>query len=138
VTTPRSVELNENILGVVEDNILVGMSDHDSDSVLLLLGNGLRFDAGRQLAIDEVLDERHNLLLGELVALERVFLVLSDFLDGKSGEGVGGEIEVAGMGAESFGVNDGHVQLALVLLGNRLQISCKLGALFRGFGEDVC
>jgi hypothetical protein len=138
MTTPRSVELDENILGVVEDNIFVGMSDHDSDSVLLLLGNWLRFDAGRQLAVNEVLDERHDLLLGKLVALERIFLVLGDLLNGKRGEGVGGEIEVAGMGTESFGVNDGHVQLALVLLGNRLQISCKLGALLRGLGENVC
>jgi hypothetical protein len=138
VTTPRSVELNEHVLGVIENDILVGVCDHNSDSVLLLLGNGLRLDARRQLALDKVLDERHDLLLSELVAFQGILLVLGDFLDGESGERIGREVEVASVSAKSFGVNDGHVQLALVLLGNRLQVSCELSALFRGLGEDVC
>lgn len=66
---PRGIKLNEDVLLVVEDNLLVVVRDNDGDWAVLLLRDGLRLDAGLDLAGEEVVDELADGGLGELGAL---------------------------------------------------------------------
>jgi len=118
VATPWGIELNQHIFVVVDDNILVGVGNDNSDRVVLLLRDRLRFDARRQFTINKVLNKGTNLLLGELCAFERILLVLAGLLNGKCWPLIEGKVEVAGMSAECLGVDSSEVDLALVLLGN--------------------
>lgn len=119
VTAPRGVEFQQDVLIVVDDYILVVVGHHNLDRPFLLLGDGLGFDAGLNLAVDEVLDESSDILLCQLLALvEWEFLVLAGFLDGEGGPFVDFEVEVASVGAERFGVDGGKADGALVLLGD--------------------
>jgi len=68
------------------------------------------------------LNEIADFLLCELLALiQGELLVLDSLLDGKGGPLVHFKIQITGVGAEGFGVNDGEVDLALVFLGNGLE-----------------
>jgi hypothetical protein len=111
--------------------------DDDLNSRVLLLWDGLRLDAGRELAADEVFDESGDFLLCELVALEGIFLILDGLLNSEGREGIGRKVEVSSMSSESFGIDNGEVELALVHFSDRLECLGELGALFRGLGEDV-
>ena len=124
VPTPWGVELDKDVLGLVHDDVVIVVRDDDDDGAVLLLGDGLALDAGLHLAVDEVLHEFGNRFLAQFLVLrqEGEFLVLSDLLDGKGGELVGREVQVAGVGAEGFGVNRGEVDLALVLFGDGLEL----------------
>jgi hypothetical protein len=113
------------------------VSDNDLNSVVLLLWDRLRLDARFELALDEVFDESADLLLGELVALKGIFLILDSFLNGEGRERFSREVQVSSMRTEGFGIDDSHVEFALVLLSNRLEGLSELGSLFRGFCEDV-
>ncbi len=64
-------------------------------------------------------------------------MVLDSLLDGKSGPLVHFKIQITGVGAEGFGVNDGEVDLALVFLGNGLEGLSQFSALLGCFGENV-
>ena len=114
------------------------MCHNDRNSILLFLWDGLGFDAWFKLALNEVLDESADLLLSELVALEGVLLVLDGLLDGERWEGVGGEVEVGSVSTKGFGVNGSKIELAPVLLCNRLEGLGELSSLFRGLCEDIC
>ena len=103
----------------------------------MLLWNGLRLDARRQLAIDKVLDESSDFLLGELVTLEWVLLVLDSLLDGERREGVGRKIEVTGMSTEGLGIDGCDVDFASEFLSHRFEGLGELGALLFGLSEDV-
>lgn len=138
VAAPWGIEFQQDVLVLVNDNVFIVVCHHDLNGTFLLFRDGLGFDAGLDLAVNEVLDESTNVLLGQFLALvEGEFLVLDGFLDGEGGPFVDFEVEVAGVGAEGFGVDGGEADLALVLLGDRLQFGGQLVALFRGFGEDV-
>ena len=138
VTTPGSVELNQDILGVIEDNVVVALGDNNGDGTLLGLGDGLRLDAGLDLASVELLNELGNAVVGDLLLLvEGELLVLDNLLDSERGELVGLEVQVTGVSTESLGVNGSEVDLALVLLSDGLKSVSELLALLLGLREDV-
>lgn len=122
MAAPGSVEFDENVFIGFHDDVFVVVRYDDLDGTVLLLGDWLALDAGLDLAVDEVLDEITDFLLGELLALiQGELLVLDGFLNGKGGPLVHFEVQVPGVGAKGFGVNDGEVDLALVFLGNGLE-----------------
>lgn len=140
MTAPGSVELDEDILVVVDAiNVLVVLGDNGDDGALLLLGDGLRLDAGLDLAGSEVVDELGNGIVGDLSLLvEGELLVLADLLDGERGE-------LVGLGGSSYRREHrkalasmvAKLTFALVLLSNGLESLGELLSLLRGLGEDV-
>ena len=137
VTAPGSVELDQDILVGVHDNLVVVLGDNNGDGTVVLLGDGLGLDAGVDLAGDKVVKELGNLLCGEVSALEGELLVLLSVLDGESGPLADLEVEVASVLTEGLCVDGGEVDLALVLLGDRLEGSSESLTLLGSLGEDV-
>lgn len=138
VSAPWSVELNEHILLVIEHNLIVVLSHDNRDGSILLLGDSLRLDARVDLASDKVVDELADVLVGDLLGLVvGELLVLDCLLDGEGGPLSRLEVEVATMLAEGLGVDDGEVDLALVLLGDGLEVLGDGVALLGGLSEDV-
>ena len=137
VTAPGSVELDQDILVGVHDNFVVILGDNNGDGTVVLLGDGLGLDAGVDLAGDKVVKELGNLLCGEVSALEGELLVLLSVLDGESGPLADLEVEVASVLTEGLCVDGGEVDLALVLLGDRLEGSSESLTLLGSLGEDV-
>lgn len=122
MAAPGGVEFYEDVFVGFHDDVFVVVRDDDFDGSVLLFGDGLAFDAGLDFAVDEGLDEVADFFLRELFALvQGELLVLDGFLDGEGRPLVYFEVQVAGVGAEGFGVNDGEVDLALVFLGNGLE-----------------
>jgi len=137
VTAPGGVELNQDILVGVHDNLVIVLGDNDSDGTVVLLGNGVGLDARVDLAGNELVKELGNLLLGKVRALEGELLVLLGVLDGEGGPLANLEVEVASVLTEGLGVNGSEVDLALVLLGDRLERGGKSLTLLGSLGEDV-
>jgi hypothetical protein len=141
VSTPWSVELEQHILVAVNDDFLVVLGDDDGGGAFLLLGDRLALDAGLELAGNKVGDELGQLLGGESRGITSFgvweLLVLDGVLDGESGPRADLKVEVASVLTESGRVNGSEVDLALVLLGEGLDLSGKAGALLFGLGEDV-
>ena len=137
VTAPGSVELDQDILVGVHDNFVVILGDNNGDGTVVLLGDGLGLDAGVDLAGDKVVKELGNLLCGEVSALEGELLVLLSVLDGESGPLADLEVEVASVLTKGLCVDGGEVDLALVLLGDRLEGSSESLTLLGSLGEDV-
>lgn len=137
VTAPGSVELDQDILVGVHDNFVVILGDNNGDRTVVLLGDGLGLDAGVDLAGDKVVKELGNLLCGEVSALEGELLVLLSVLDGESGPLADLEVEVTSVLTKGLCVDGGEVDLALVLLGDRLEGSSESLTLLGSLGEDV-
>ena len=141
VTTPWSVELEENIGIAVDDNFLVVLGHNNSDWSLLLLWNWLALDAWLDLASAEVLNELGKELQGKLLDITSLsvweLLVLGGVLNGESWPLANFEVEVASVLAESLCVDGGEVDLALESLGESLEVLGKRFALVGGGGEDV-
>jgi hypothetical protein len=137
VTAPGGVELDQDILVGVHDNLVVVLGNNDGDGAVVLLGDGVGLDAGVDLAGNEFVEELADLLLGEVSALEGVLLVLRGVLDGESGPLADLEVEVTSVLTESRGVNGSKVDLALVLLGDRLKGGGKSLTLLGCLGENV-
>lgn len=97
------------------------MSNNYCDWTVLLLWDGLRFDAGFNLAIHEIFDKGANTLLGNCLALIKgKLLVLDGLLNGK-GRPLLLEVEVTSVSTKGFRINGGKADDPLVLLSNRLQ-----------------
>jgi hypothetical protein len=141
VSAPGSVELKKDVLVVVDNEVLVALGDDHSGTRLLLLGDGVRLDAGLDLALNELLNESADSLLADVLDCALlgvgVLLVLGDVLDGERGPGADLEVEVAGVLAESGSVDGSEVDLSAVLLSDGLQVGGERLALLRGLGEDV-
>jgi hypothetical protein len=141
VSAPGGVEFNKNVLLVVDHEVLVALGDDDSGTGLLLLGDGLALDAGLDLAGDEVVNERADSLLADVLGSTLLgvgeLLVLGDVLDGERGPAADLEVEVAGMLPESGSVDGSEVDLSAVLLGDRLEVGGERLTLLGGLGEDV-
>ena len=138
MTAPWGIEFKEDVILVFDDHILVIMRDNDLDGPFLLLRNGLRLDAGLDLAVNEVLDEFADFVVCDLAFLaEGEFGVLDCVLDGKGGPFSILKIQVASVCAEGFGIDCSEIDRSLVLLGEGLQCRCEFCALFGCFGEDV-
>ena len=138
VTAPGSVELEENILGVVENDIVVALGYDNSDGTLLLLRDGLRLDGRLNLALGELSDELGDGVLGDLLlGIEGELEVLLDILNGERGELVSGKVEVAGVSTKRAGVNNSEVDLALKGLSNRAKLLGELFTLVASLSENV-
>lgn len=136
VSTPRSVKLDEDVLGIIKNNILIVVCNNHCDWAFLFLGDWLGFDAGLQLAINKALDKCSNVLFSQRISLEGVLLVLGNLLDGERREFVGWEVQVGCMCAECLCVNDCNVDDAFMLLGNGLEGLGERGTFFRSLSED--
>jgi hypothetical protein len=138
VSTPRGVEFEENILVVIDDKILVGVSHHDCDGSFLGFRNRLRLDAGLNLAIKNILDELPDVFGIDFLGLVvRVLGVLLRILDSESGECLRVKVEVSGMGTEHLSINCGDVNGSLVLFSNGLEFLGVLITLLLSLSEDV-
>lgn len=138
MSTPGGVELDEDILVVVDDQVIVGVGDDNGNRTLLLLGDGLRLDAGLDLAVQDLLDELANLLGIDLLALVVGELrALGGVLNGEGRELLGVEVQVVGVSAESLSIDGSNVDSAAVLLSNGLEVLSELLALLGSLSEDV-
>ena len=67
----------------------------------MLLWDGLRLDARLDLAIDKVLNESANIVMGKLLVLiEGELLIFDGFLNGECGPLIDLQIQVAGVRTE--------------------------------------
>ena len=137
MTAPWSIKLDEDVLVLVQNNVVVVLCDNDSDGTVVLVRNGLALDARLNLAVYKVVEELSNVLLRELVTGVGKLLVLLRVLDGESGPLANLEVQVAGVLAERLCVDGGKVDLALVLLCDRLECGGERLALLGSLGEDV-
>lgn len=138
VSTPGGIELDQDILVVVNDQVLVGVGDNDGNGTLLLLGDGLRLDAGLNLAVQDLLDELANLLGINLLRLVvRVLGALDGVLNGECRELLGVQVQVVGVSTESLSIDGSDVDSAAVLLSDGLEVLSELLALLGGLSEDV-
>ena len=122
MTTPWGVEFKENIIVVIHHDVFVVVCHDNLDRAFLFLWDGLRLDAGFNLAVEELLNEGADVLLGDLLLLVKgEFLILDNFLNGEGGPFTILQIEILRVGTESFCVNRSEVDLTLVFLGKGLQ-----------------
>lgn len=138
MATPWGVEFNEDVPVVVYDNVFIVVGNNNLNGTVLGLGNRLGLDAGLNLAVNKILNEFSNILFGDFLGLIKgKLLVLNGFLDSKSWEFFGVQIEVASVSAKGLGVNGGKVNLTLELDCQRLEGLSQLGTLLRGLGEYI-
>ena len=138
MTTPGSVELNEDVLLVVNDNLVVVLADDSGDGSLLGLGDGLGLDARLNLATQDVLDELADLLGVELLLLVvGVLGVLAGLLDSEGGELLRLQIQVAGVSTEELSIQGNNVDVTAVLLSDGTEVLGELLTLLSGLGEDI-
>ena len=138
MAAPWGIKFHEDIFLIVYNDLVIIMSDNHLNRSFLRLGDGLRFDAWLDFTVDKILNEFSHIIMGELLALIKgEFLILDGFLNSKSREFVSLQVEIAGMSAKGFGINDSKVDFALVFDGQRLESLGQLGALLGSFGEDV-
>lgn len=137
MSAPWGIELNQHILGVVQDNVLVSMGHHNNDRASLFFGNRLRLDAGLHLASNKFLDKGPDRLLCQRVSLKGVLLVLDRLLNGKGGPLVGEQVKIASMSTKSLCVDGCKVDGALEFLSNGPEGLGERLALFLGLSEDV-
>lgn len=130
MTTPRCVELDENILLIVNDNLLVVVGDDGGDRAVIVLGDSLALDARLQLTRDNIIHKLGNIGLGDGLGLvEGELLVLGDMLDSESGPLASLKVEIAGVGAKGLCVDGSEVDDTSVLLRDRLEGLCEFSAL---------
>lgn len=97
------------------------MRNNHRDWSILRFRDGLRLDAGFDLAVHKVLNKGANSLLGDLLGLVKgKLLVLDCLLDGK-GRPLLLEVEVTSVSTKGFRIDGGKANDPLVLLGERLQ-----------------
>ena len=137
VTAPWSIKLHQDILLVVKHDIFVILRNDHRHRSLLLLRDGLGLDAGFDLAINVILDKLAHELLGKLRSCKGEFLVLHCVLDGEGWPLADLKVQVPGVCTESFCINGGKVDFALVLLSESFELSGKFGSLLGTFREDV-
>ena len=125
MTAPWCIEFEEDVILVINDNVFVVMRHDDLDWTFLLLWNGLRLHASLDLAIDKVLNELADVIMGDFLLLAiRELGVFHSILNGKGRPFAILEIQIGRMGSKSFGVNGGEVHSSLVLLSEWLQSCC--------------
>ena len=121
--TPWGVKLYEHVFIVVDDNILVIMSDYDLDRAFLFFWDRLGLDARFNFAVNKVLNEFSNIIMSELFLLVVwKFLILHSLLDSKGRPFVGFEVEIGSVSAECLSINGSKADNALVFLCKRLKL----------------
>src|SRR5690349_17305826 len=105
VTAPRSIELNQDILLIIQNDVIVIPGNNNGYWAILRLWDRLRLDRGIDFASNEIIDERANRLLGELSLLvEGKLLVLDGLLNSERGPLADLKVEVATVLTEGLGV----------------------------------
>ncbi len=138
MTAPRRIVFQKNVLVVIDDEVLVVVCNDDLNRALLLLWDWFRLDTRLRLAVNEVLDEFGNIIMGDLLLLVKgELLVLDGLLDGESGPFVGHEVEISSMRTERFSIDSSKVDSTLMLCGKRLEGLGKFFALFWSLCEDI-
>lgn len=138
MTAPGGVELEKNIVLIFQNDFFVVVGHNDLNRALLLLWNGLRLDAGGDLAVHEFLNECANIVVCKLLVLiKRKFLILDRLLDGESWPFAVFEVQVTSVCAECLRVNGGKADDTLMLLRERLEFGGQLSALLWGFRKDI-
>ena len=136
---PASVELDEDITVIVEDDLLKLLANQVENRLILNVRDGL----GLQLGLELVVEEERNLLLsglgGELLALvEGVLKLLLEVLDDERGPLGLAEVEGTSVVAVLDSVDPDKVDLALVLGGDGLErVDVLVVLLVGGVNEEV-
>lgn len=112
VATPRGVEFNEDILGVVHDDLIEVLADEDGDRTVVVLGDILRLDMGDGGSVLPRGSEGGDLVLGELTLIDDVVLASGAVLDAEGGE-LARETEVLGVVVPSVSIQKDEGELAL-------------------------
>lgn len=73
MSTPRGVELNQNILRGIHDNRVPGQSNNDFDGLIISFRNGFGFSVGSNASIQNSINKGNKLLLGRRLAWGEVF-----------------------------------------------------------------
>lgn len=138
MSAPGSVEFDEDILLVINDNLLVVAAHNHGNGAFLGLGDRLGLDARLYLAVQDVLDELADLLGVKLLGLVIGELgVLGGLLDGEGRELLGLKVQVAGVGAEELRIKGDDVDGPTVLLSDGAEFFSELLTLLSGLSEDV-
>ena len=138
MTAPWSIELDQNIFLVVKHDVFVVLRNNHHHRSFLLLRDGLGLDAGFDLAINVVLHELAHLLFGEVPLRSKGnFWFLTVSWMAKAGHLPTSRFRFPACAPKCFGVNCCKINLALVLLSERLELSGELCALLGCFCEDV-
>ena len=114
VTAPWCIELNEDVLGLVQDNVGVVLSDNSGNRALLFR-NRLALDAGLNVAGNKVVKELGNVLLRNVLAGEGELLVLLSVLDGESRPFADLEVQVGSVLAEGLGINGCKTSVLIII-----------------------
>ena len=139
MSAPRRVELNEHVLGVIEDNILERLTNNGVYSLVLLRWNRLALELGLEFASDVFLDQDINLLGSDFLGLaERVLELLAEVLEDEARPFGLSEVERLGVVAELDTIDPNKVDFALVFLCNGPDTSDVFVFLFfRRVDEEV-
>lgn len=138
MSAPGSVELDQDILLVINDNLLVVATNNNCNRSLLSLGDGLGLQARLNFAVKDVLDELADILGINLLGLVvRVLGVLGGVLDGESRELLGLKVEVASVSAEELSIKGNNVDSSTVALSDGTEVSSELLTLLGSLGKYV-
>lgn len=137
---PGSVELDEDILGLVEDDLLELLADDGVDALILGLRDGLALERRLQGSTDEPLNPvADNSLSGAEGLVERVLHLVLHALDNEGGPLDVRDVEGLSVLAELDSVDPDEVELGLELLGDGLDgINERLPVLLGRVDEEVC
>jgi len=138
VSAPWSVKLDENVLGVVEDEF-VELGGDNGQNGGILDRDWLAAEGRFHLAIEEIFDEWSDELWGGGDSLrEWILELLFDILNDKGGPVELLEVHGLCVLGEAVGINPSKVELALVFTGKRLErFNDLFFALKDGVDEDI-
>lgn len=138
VTAPWSVELDEDVLGVVHDELVVLGADNNLDVGVVLLGDLGGLERGLELAGGVLGDPLVDGGEGRNDTRHGVLGAALDVLDDEAGPVVHLEVEGLGVVGVLDGVDPDEVDLALVLLGDGLDgVDVLLELVIIGVDEEV-
>ena len=81
---PRSIEFDENIFRIVEDNVVVGLCDDNGDWAFLFLRDGFALDAGFHGSVEVTGHKGLNIGSRDFLSLVKgELLILLNILDRK-------------------------------------------------------
>jgi hypothetical protein len=108
----RELTFNENILGIIKNDILVVMGNDNGYRAILRFWDRLALNAWLYLSSIEVINEGANRLSGDFFSLLIwELLVLDGILDSESWPLANFQVEIAGMLSEGLSINSGEVDL---------------------------
>lgn len=137
---PSSVKLNEDVLGVIQDNLVELLANNCGDRSILSLRDGRTPQHGFELAIEELLQPvTHSLRCDVHALIQRICQMLpAQVLDNEGGPLDILEIQCLGMRDELDSIDPDEVDLGFVLLSygpDRFDVYFFVGG--RGIKEEI-